>query len=204
MPQPRNKRTEQLQRRYEAARLYLQGLTYLEIGLKLGVNASTICRDLQAVRKEWLESSIRDFDELKAKELAKLDEIERQAWEGWWRSRQDRETRIVEDSPAGRKSKLRRSGQAGDPRFLTIMLTCARQRQEILGLVQKIRPSDTPGYQGPPRTVEEIRKELLHDEHYLRVLRELGYQADTKPRTVGANGQPGKLANGQAPRPPGR
>ena len=61
----------------KVAKLYLQGINQSEIAQQLGVNQSTISRDLKTLRNRWLASSIRDFDDARAEELAKIDEQER-------------------------------------------------------------------------------------------------------------------------------
>jgi DNA-binding transcriptional regulator LsrR (DeoR family) len=52
---------------------YLKGQTQAEIGEALGVSQSQISRDMRALRDRCLETSLRDFDEARALQLAKLD-----------------------------------------------------------------------------------------------------------------------------------
>ena len=51
-----------LERRSKVADLYVQGHTQTAIGNQLGVSQGTISGDLIVIRKEWLASTIRDFD----------------------------------------------------------------------------------------------------------------------------------------------
>ena len=74
------------QRLSDVARLYLQGKTQTAIGKALGVTQQQICYDLKIVRKRWLDSSIRNFDEARAQELAKIDRVEAEFWAAWNRS----------------------------------------------------------------------------------------------------------------------
>jgi hypothetical protein len=77
---------EILRDRAEIARRYLQGETQAAIAATLSVSREQVKYDLGEIRKEWLSSSIRDFDEAKAAELAKIDHLESIAWDAWFRS----------------------------------------------------------------------------------------------------------------------
>ena len=81
-------------RRYDVAQMNLAGMTLREIGEKLGVNAATVCRDLEWVREEWRKAAVEDFDQARAIELARLNLVERKYWEAWNRSTEDKVTRI--------------------------------------------------------------------------------------------------------------
>ena len=83
------------ERRYEVAKMNREGMTLAEMGAKLGVNASTVCRDMAWVREEWRKSVVENYDHARAVELAKLNYVERCCWEAWEGSGQVRETRIV-------------------------------------------------------------------------------------------------------------
>lgn len=95
------------------ARLYCQGRTQAEIGKELGITQQQVCYDLKDIQKQWLESSLVDIDTAKARELAKLDHVEREHWLAWARSQ---------------------SEGPGDARFLDGVLKCVVKRCEILGL----------------------------------------------------------------------
>ena len=81
-------------RRYDVAQMNLAGMTLREIGEKLGVNAATVCRDLEWVREEWRKAAVENIDQARAIELARLNLVERKYWEAWNRSTEDKVTRI--------------------------------------------------------------------------------------------------------------
>ncbi len=83
------------ERRYEVAKMNREGMTLAEIGEKLGVDASTVCRDMAWVREEWRKSVVENYDQARAVELAKLNYVERCCWEAWEGRGHVRETRIV-------------------------------------------------------------------------------------------------------------
>jgi len=134
--------TEVLSRRTEVARRYLQGEMQEQIAQSFGVTQGQICQDLKAIRAAWLASAVRDFDALKAQELAKIDAVEREYWLAWERSKKDKEISVQEGGevdpqtrkPRIKKVVMRKEGQAGNPAFLAGVLTCIERRCSILGL----------------------------------------------------------------------
>lgn len=133
-----------LSRRTKVAALALRGITnQFDICERLGMDRSqnsTISRDLKAIREEWKQSAVRDFDEAKGKELARLDAVEREAWEAWERSKVQRETtrtkRRTGDTLSD-EAELKKESRDGDPRFLAMVIDCVDKRCELLGLVVK-------------------------------------------------------------------
>src|SRR5262245_23564543 len=79
------------ERRKRVAGMYLRGMSQWEIGRQLGVTQQCIAKDVQAIEKEWLESAVVDIDAARAKELARIDRLERVAWRAWRRSCQRKE-----------------------------------------------------------------------------------------------------------------
>ena|SRR5215467_8301813 len=125
------------QRRQEVAALYLSGKYQSEIAQVIGISQQQVSHDLLAVQRAWLASSLRDFDAVKAQELAKLDAAEREYWAAWHRSCQPREVtltkRIAGKDPRDEAS-IRRETPAGDVRFLDGVLRCIHQRCALLGV----------------------------------------------------------------------
>jgi hypothetical protein len=84
----------------------------------------------------------RDLGFQKILQLAKLDALEAQCWKAWRKSQETRETvrevverrPIPDDPPRLKKRTVIRTSQAGDPRFLDLVLSCSNQRCKLLGL----------------------------------------------------------------------
>jgi len=72
---------------------YLHGRTQSDLAQNLGLSQQQIAYDLKVVRRRWLESSIRNFDEARAQELAKIDHIEAEFWSAWERSQSVKQVR---------------------------------------------------------------------------------------------------------------
>ena len=62
------------------SRMYLQRFRLVDIAAECGVTFQQISYDLKKVRKQWIESAVRDFDAARSQELAKL--ATRNAWAG--------------------------------------------------------------------------------------------------------------------------
>jgi hypothetical protein len=114
---PFSKKLAIARRRQEIAELVLEGWTQAAIAEKLSLSQAAVSKDLKQIRIAWRESSIRDFDELRCQELAKLDMIEREAWAAWRRSQQPAQTATVNGEAGSQKAKRTVRHQYGDPRF---------------------------------------------------------------------------------------
>jgi len=127
------------------AHLYLQGWYQQEIADYINNRADpdrdyelsqqNISYDLKTIRDAWLDSAMVDLDARKAKELAKIDMLEREYWKAWRESMKDEETVRVEsdDDGTGRRVETRK-GNVGDPRFLAGIQKCIDRRIELFGL----------------------------------------------------------------------
>ena len=67
------------ERRRKVLQLYLRHQTQAEIGRVLGVDQKTISNDIAAIRAGWKEANTFDFDAIKQREAAELDEMEAEA-----------------------------------------------------------------------------------------------------------------------------
>ena len=119
--------------------LYLQGWLQTDIAKEVGIDQSTVSRDIAFLQEEWQKSSLIDIDAKKAEELAKVDRLEREYWKAWDESCKAEETLRQEgvaiDKTVTPKKVVKTSkGQAGDPRFLTGIQWCINKRCEIIGI----------------------------------------------------------------------
>jgi len=165
MGRPRN-RAEVARDRRRIADLYLRGRLQAEIADELKIDQSTVSRDLKALYEEWRQSALIDFNEAKARELAKIDHLERTYYEAWERSREDAEveaTKVVDINGGKRyEAQTQRKGQAGDPRFLQGVQWCIERRCRILG-VDAPEKHEHSGPHGKPIEYRNVT-ELSDDE----------------------------------------
>ena len=165
-----------LARRKNVASLYLRGESQWAIAGQCGVNQATISRDLKAIRAEWTNSALFDFEQVKAQQLAEVDEVEREAWAAWRRSQQNVETTRVKKAGERNEAEKVSKAQAGEPRFLAVVLDCVKRRCEILG-VQGATKHEHSGLEGKPihHAVVKLNPEGLFEEmrEYLPVFQKL-------------------------------
>ena len=145
--------TAQLARdRRREAELYLQGWLQADIGAELGINQTTVSRDLKVIQADWLKSALIDFDKAKAQEIAKVDALERTYHQAWLHSCEDTETVKQRGKPGEAPGQVHtntvertRKEQVGDPRFLNGVQWCIEQRCKIIGIyaAAKVRHEGT-------------------------------------------------------------
>lgn len=137
----RNKRSK-LQRerdRAELARMALQQFTQHEIAEELHVSRSQVSYDLKQIRIQWQQRAASSMDSIMAEQLAKIDEVERQAWEAWFRSlepfqRRSQWARADEDGqPVPTTAVVHTDPGAGDVRWMGVIQWCIEQRVRIYG-----------------------------------------------------------------------
>jgi hypothetical protein len=110
---------------------------------------SSIANDLKCMRQEWRTQRAEKIDEMIDLELARIDQVEREAWVAWERSVGKNTTITEKTSADGSETSIKTEKLAGDPRFLSIQLDCVKKRCEVLGLnadtVQKLKLSNPDG-----------------------------------------------------------
>ncbi len=145
-------------RRTQAAVLYAKKWKQAAIARELGVSQATISNDLKAIRKEWKESRICNYNEATMEEVKSLEVVEREAWEAWQRSQKPAvTTRIIQKNGEKRAEKTIRE-RPGDPGFLRVVLSAIEKQHKLLGLDAAAKAAlETPDEQanrGKPQAVD--------------------------------------------------
>jgi predicted transcriptional regulator len=135
------------QRREKAAEMYLRGFRQSEIGEQLGIDQSTVSDDLRAVQKLWMERAAEHLDAHKAKELHRIDDLERTYWDAWERSKKPLKVKTQEMLSSGgltdeqgnpvpeeKKARLSEEEQTGNVAYLQGVERCIAMRCKLLGL----------------------------------------------------------------------
>lgn len=156
MAAPKRSPFEIARDRAEIAHLYLTRVPQAEIADRLSkargytLTQQMVSYDLQAVYKLWRQSAVRDFNEDKARELARIDALELECWEAWRESKKPRKVETTQQRQADSTSltvTIRTERTEGNPAFLAGVQWCIGKRIEILGLAApvKIAPTDPSG-----------------------------------------------------------
>lgn len=151
------------------AQEHLRGSSVLEISSKLSLPIELVEKDLQYYRERELSpAKFVNLSAVKARELAKIEMIERAAWDGWERSRlkkrktsasnveHERTSKLLDKlgNPVSRKDsktekKVSEVDQAGDPRFLAIVERCIDRTCKILGIDAPLKVAQTDANGNP-------------------------------------------------------
>lgn len=138
-PSSHRRKVEVAARREDVGHRYLRGESMRAIGAAVGVTATQVFRDLDALRADWVASAVRDVGERTAEELAKLDAIEAAAWEGFARSQAATTVTYAETRGDETKAGQRTTTSAGDASWLAVALHAHERRCKLLGLDKPVR-----------------------------------------------------------------
>lgn len=143
--------------RLQVSQMYLRGITQHEIAEKLTaarrkitlpgdeftpVTVAMVASDIAAIREEWRALRLWNMDDLIARELARLDQVEREAWSAWEESRKEYKETVQnvrpdphnDDRPRPVGGMITTRPGGGNDRFLNIVLECVEKRAKLLGL----------------------------------------------------------------------
>lgn len=105
------------------------------------ISSGQVFQDIQKARNEWRSRPMPNYDQLRNDELAKLDLLEKAAWEGFRKSQEEEvhksltERGIDDDvNPPAKVKTMATTSQAGDARFLQVVERVHTRRCEMLGL----------------------------------------------------------------------
>lgn len=125
------------ERRRDVADMYLGGHTQAEIAHKWHVTQQAISYDLKHIHADWVAAARLSFDEAKARELARIDRLEREYWHAWQRSIGQRERTLTERSTgtqAHERAQVVKEEMIGDEKYLSGVRWCIEQRLKIFGV----------------------------------------------------------------------
>lgn len=123
------------------AKLWLQGKPLRAIAELTATSTAQIRRDLKHAKALWKESTMATLDGLLSVELARIDQVEAEAWRGWFKSQEATKETMVEKGKDSEgtytKRQLRKRQQIGMPDFLKIALNCVEMRVRILSAIKE-------------------------------------------------------------------
>ena len=122
-------------------------------GIGYTLTPQQVRADLRTVEARWQANQIASFDQHRNRALAKLDHIQRLAFEQWYKSCQEIQSTLTEQTdpllpprrdddnsplPIGlagrRRAQIKKEQRLGDPRYLTVIIQCEERRAKLLGL----------------------------------------------------------------------
>ncbi len=128
------------------AQMALKGRSQLEIADFLELSQGQVSRELKKIKAEWQAASTHDHALQRGRVLAKLELTEREFWEAWQASREQKESALVEqlaiatgNSGDGTgntrtKNQKRTEDQHGNPAYLRGVLDAIKEQAKLLNL----------------------------------------------------------------------
>jgi citrate synthase len=123
----------------------LKGYSQMEIADYLELCQSQISRELKQIKDDWRSCAVRDHELERGRTLSKLELVEREFWEAWRSSREQKKSALVEhlavatgagDSSSNTRTKKqkRTEDSHGNPAYLRGVLDCVKEAAKILEL----------------------------------------------------------------------
>lgn len=119
-----------------------------------------LAADAKFLEERWRAEALGDITEVKSRELAKLDELEAEAWKAWHRGIGKKQQTFTKRKSGGKRkggqgeagaddteASVRTEDLNGDPRYMNIILECQGRRAKMMGLDMptKIAPTTPDG-----------------------------------------------------------
>lgn len=137
--------------RLKISELLLLNQTERQIAQAVGRSASTVHHHIVHLLREWRHAQAGNIDKWRARQLARIEAIERESWSAWEQSKQrktvtqrmrgraprprrGRRLRVNEETMVDVSRSTRVQESAGDERFLARLSWCVAERNLMLGL----------------------------------------------------------------------
>lgn len=131
------------ERRARVGDMVLTGRSLSYIASVIGVGLATVERDLKRLQDEWRTRQADGHDARVARQIARLDRIEAEAWGAWEQSKKPAErtvTRSVQKAGGDSlHSELVKTERVGDAAFIASLTRLQQLRMEIEGTKAPVR-----------------------------------------------------------------
>jgi hypothetical protein len=151
------------------AKLYLEGFSYRAMAIwikenkNISITHTTVSAYVNKVMDDWRKERISKIDDLLIIELQGLNRVEREAWDGWYRSLNTKTKNVSKRKGLPQKSKSKdgkevlnvsttevedieeTSNTDGNPKFLEIIKDCKSKRIDLLLRLQGNTPPTPDG-----------------------------------------------------------
>lgn len=142
--------TQRRDDRERISELLLKGWSQKKIAAEMGLSTYTVNRDVAAIERLRRIYMVKNLDEVRRRELAKIDLMEKEAWDAWERSKQPlkkKKTKSVSNIPTAME-KIEEE-RIGAKQYLDTIQWCIERRAQLLGLDAPVR-TELSGLAGGP------------------------------------------------------
>ena len=137
---------EQIEADYpRIAEWYVKGWSQYRMGQELGISKQSVNHQLKNLIKRWREDTALKIDDHKARELAKLNHVEKEYWEAWDKSKEASRTAKQRTDARGETKEIIQTEEVGDPRYLQGVMGCIDRRCKILGVDAPVKSEISGG-----------------------------------------------------------
>lgn len=178
----RNYRRSAILRQEIVSQLFKRGYSYTEIRREVmtrlnlaSYSLSTVCKDVNTLLGEWRKFRIDNLDYALQLELQRIDDLIKEAWEAWEKSKTDgvektskqRGVPVADDegeesvTTVSMEQTQKEVHPCGDPRYLELINKLLVERRKLLGLYPpEKRELEHKGGVALSMSREEIEAEL--------------------------------------------
>lgn len=146
------------------AEMYAKGKSLQYIADMVGVSVPQVSYDMKLIREVWVERTREAAEVIIARELAKIDLVEKNWWEAWERSIGKKTKTRTKSVPTNETIEVGEDGQVvvervfevetveGNPEYLKGVERCIQQRCKLIGIMPPDKVANTlpDGSPAPP------------------------------------------------------
>lgn len=111
-----------------------RGCSQKMIARRLGLDRMTVNRTVNREIQRWNDEHPDEVEIVTKAIIAELNEIKRECWKAWERSKKNAEKRKTSTDGTKKSAEITTEGQCGDPRYLTVIRECDREIARIRGI----------------------------------------------------------------------
>lgn len=103
---------------------------YKEMGIDIEISYQSVYNDIQKCLSEWKREQFTNIDQYVTQEIQALDNVAREAWEEWERSKRPKCKTKYRFKTA---VEVQKETTTGDPSFLNVILNVQQRKARLLG-----------------------------------------------------------------------
>lgn len=134
-----------------------QAIKKIEKELAIQISQPLVSYYAKELEKEWLAASQRDISEIKAGEVAFLDNLSKEVYSEWKKSKRNAETKTRGTNSKGRFSSFKSQGRTGNPDYINNLVNISKRKADLLGM-------DAPVKQETKITLSKDIEDMTDDE----------------------------------------
>ena len=189
MARPRTKDQRALDQQ-QVAEFRHRGFTQCQIAERLGLAQSTVSAYCKRNRKAALQRAEMDTLDILAEALSFIDFLQKEGFEGWFRSKEDaiKTVKSVEKGGSHDQKQSARTeaiGQVGDPHFLRVLLDVQERRLDLLGMYDLLLGEGDDEANSAYLAKRRRADQLLKDDDFAQAIEELTQEITARATQTG-------------------